>query len=329
MKKPTIKTDVTTDYSKRFPKTPNRTLARLIMREQPGLFDTLEQARDVVRVVRGAKGKPRLSEARDKKEIGWQSAVMPKSTAEKRTPYRFPNPSRVFVMSDIHFPFHDEQALTAAVKWGQSKNPTHVLLNGDTVENYGVSRWEPDPRRRNVAKELKEAKNGIRWIRRMFPKAEIVFKPGNHEDRMEKYLITNAAALLGVEDFEMHRLLDLDACNIAHIGSKQIVMAGKLAIIHGHELPKGLTSSVNPARGLYLKLQETSMCGHFHQTSEHSEASGLKKRNTTCYSTGCLCDLSPEFCIVNRWNHGCAFVDVFKDGTFRVENVKIIDGKVY
>jgi hypothetical protein len=169
MKRPTIKTDVVTEYSKKYPKTPNQTLAKIIMRDEPGLFAKVEQARDCVRLVRGAKGQRHLSGARDKKEIGWQSAVMPKSTAEVRTPYAFPNPSRVFVMSDIHFPFHDEEALTAAVKWGQSKNPTHVLLNGDTVENYGVSRWEPDPRRRNVAKELNESKQGIRWIRGQFP----------------------------------------------------------------------------------------------------------------------------------------------------------------
>jgi hypothetical protein len=44
---------------------------------------------------------------------------------------------------------------------------------------------------------------------------------------------------------------------------------------------------------------------------------------------GCLCDLSPDYAIVNRWNHGFAIVDIDEDGSFEVHNHKIIDGRVY
>ena len=44
---------------------------------------------------------------------------------------------------------------------------------------------------------------------------------------------------------------------------------------------------------------------------------------TTAWSTGCLCNLRPEYAKFNRWNHGFAFVDIDKSGEFEVHNYKI------
>ena len=104
---------------------------------------------------------------------------------------------------------------------------------------------------------------------------------------------------------------------------------GKLPVYHGHELPQGMSSPVNPARGLWMRVQESLICGHWHRTSEHTESTGLEKRLSSCWSLGCLCDLSPDYAIVNRWNHGFAVVDVEADGNYEVHNHKIIKGKVY
>lgn len=317
------------EYCKKFPKTANRTIARALIKDHPGLYDSTDQARGVVRQVRGAAGTRNSRSADVPKPHGWQKVELPQSTAQIREPFIFPEPSRILLLSDIHFPFHDRQALDAAVAWGRKLKPTHVLLNGDTVENYGISRWEPDPRRRDVPGEISIARQGVKWIRERFPKAEILFKHGNHEDRLESYLMRNAAALLGVEDFEMGSLLRLGDLGISQIASRQIAHAGKLVIIHGHELPRGISNPVNPARGMYLRLNETAICGHFHQTSQHTDATGIHKKYISCWSTGCLCDLAPDYAIANKWNHGAAFVEVDKGGNFIVNNAKIIEGQVY
>jgi hypothetical protein len=44
---------------------------------------------------------------------------------------------------------------------------------------------------------------------------------------------------------------------------------------------------------------------------------------TFVWSTGCLCDLTPQYARVNRWNHGMAFVEVANDGSFNVSNFRI------
>ena len=52
------------------------------------------------------------------------------------------------------------------------------------------------------------------------------------------------------------------------------------------------------------------------------------RRETVCFSTGCLCDLRPAYAVLNKWNHGAALVDVHAGGEFDVQNFRIADGKV-
>lgn len=48
-----------------------------------------------------------------------------------------------------------------------------------------------------------------------------------------------------------------------------------------------------------------------------------------CWSTGCLCDLRPEYARINKWNHGFAAVTVHDDGSFDVSNQRVTaDGRV-
>jgi len=106
------------------------------------------------------------------------------------------------------------------------------------------------------------------------------------------------------------------------------VMAGKLPILHGHELPKGVSAPVNPARGAFMRTLSTVLVGHSHRSSGHAE-SDMWHDETFCWSTGCLCDLTPEYARINRWNWGFALATVHEDQSFDVENLRITaDGKV-
>jgi hypothetical protein len=106
---------------------------------------------------------------------------------------------------------HDEAALMTALEHGHKEECDTVILNGDTIENYGVSRWEPDPRRRNLQHELQTCREGLAMIRSAFPKADIYFKFGNHDDRLEQYLKKNAPLLLDVPECSLESLLKLAA----------------------------------------------------------------------------------------------------------------------
>jgi hypothetical protein len=325
------KTELAKEFVERFTDVENRTLARMMQKEHSKIFLSLEGARDLVRRLRGAKGLYHKKHTTDKslfKPLGWQQNVMPKTHAKTREPIVLDGALKVLILSDIHIPYHDEVAVAAALAHGKKKKPDVIILNGDIGDFYGVSRHDKDPRR-SLADELDAIRQFLFHLRKQFPSTRILYKIGNHEARMEMFLVKNAPVLLGVSDFELPVLLKFDELQIELVPSLTLIRLGSLPIYHGHELPQGMSSPVNPARGIWMRVQESLICGHWHRTSEHTESTGLNKKLSSCWSTGCLCDLTPDYAIVNRWNHGFAWVETQADGNYEVFNHKIINGRVY
>lgn len=323
------KSDVALRYCLKFPEASNRTIARTLVEQEPGLFPSVDAARCCVRALRGAHGKCRMLQ-RDKRPLGWQ-AELPKSLAIDNRPYDLRGDNRVLILSDIHLPFHDKRALEAALDFGRKYRPTMIILNGDTVDHKSFSPHENDPRNRDTARELQITREFLGLLRERFRKSRIIYKIGNHEIWLERYLVRQAPVLLGVPDFELKNLLNFDDLGIEQVLDKQFMQLGNLTVLHGHELPKGIASPVNPARGLFMRLSSTSLCGHFHQRSEHTETNGPPhaRKHVSCWTTGCLCHLSPDYATINKWSHGFANGEVRADDTFEINNRVIIGGKVY
>jgi predicted phosphodiesterase len=326
------KNDIAKEVLTEFPDLPNRTATRKLMKDFPSIFVSYDATRTLVRSLRGAQGNRIRNlpcfQTEHRKPLGWQKDALPKSISEDRPDLVIKGKHKTLILSDIHIPYHDEVAVKAAVEYGKKQKPDIVILNGDIGDFYAVSRHDKDPRR-CLAEEIDAVRQFLFWLRKQFPKARIIYKIGNHEDRMERFLVKNAPVLLGTSDFEIPKLLRFDDMKIECVGSLNLIRLGKLSIYHGHELPQGMSSPVNPARGMWMRVQETLLAGHWHRVSEHTEKTGISNRISSCWSTGCLCDMSPSYCIVNKWGHGFAIVETQADGEFEVHNRKIINGRVY
>jgi predicted phosphodiesterase len=312
---------------RQFPKTPSRTLAKRLATE---MKITVEQARSRIRYARGTRGKQKLKYAVAKTEkghAGWV-AQCPPSLAKAWEPFTLEG-GRVGVLSDIHLPYHDQPALLAAVGNLRKWKPDCILLNGDTIDFYAISRWQKDPRERDFKAEVKTTIEFLKWLRSLFPKSPIVFKKGNHEDRWDHYLWNHAPEICDMEFAMLEHVLKFEEIGgIEMVEDERPIMAGKLPIFHGHELPKGLTNPVNMARGAFLRTSHTILVGHGHRTSGHAE-SDLWHDEVFCWSTGCLCNMRPKFARINKWNHGFAQIEIENDKSFNVENLRISkDGKV-
>jgi hypothetical protein len=159
----------------------------------------------------------------------------------------------------------------------------------------------------------------------VFPKARMVFKKGNHCERWDKYIWLKAPELWDLPACRLENILHADKYGIEFVGDQRPVMAGSLPIFHGHELPKGISSPVNPARGAFMRTLHTVLIGHLHRSSTHAEPD-MWNSETTCWSQGCLCDRNPEYARINKWTHGYAVVDVDKSGDFNLHNFKIAAG---
>jgi predicted phosphodiesterase len=254
--------------------------------------------------------------------------AMPKSMAEPWTPYVMKVTGPVGILSDVHVPYHSEVAVAAAVGHLKEQNLSGLLLNGDIADFYAISRYMKDPAKRDFKGELESVRGFLGWLRQEFPGIPIVYKTGNHEDRWQHWLFQHAAEISDDRRMSLTAWLDLDRLDIELVEDQRPVMLGKLPVLHGHELPRGMAAPVNVARGAWMRTLSTCLVGHSHRTSNHAE-SDMWHKETACWSAGCLCDLRPEFSVINRWNHGFAVCTVHDRGAFDVHNYRVMqDGTV-
>jgi predicted phosphodiesterase len=308
---------------------PTLKLARIIYENEPLLFNKLETVRTCLRSIEGKSGNnrkdyiPNIPYKMENRLLNPYS--LPKAEEVDYTPYTL-QANRVIIMSDIHLPYHCVQSLTAAMEMGVKMNVDAILLNGDTLDFFTLSRFAKDPKARSFAEELKMFEEFMKVLKNTFPKAQIYFKHGNHEERYNHYLWMKAGELEGVNEFKIDEIIQRRAPGVIIIGDKRIIKMGDLNVIHGHEFGGNIFSPVNIARGLFLKAKVAAMQGHNHQTSEHTERD-MNGRITTTYSLGCLCQLSPAYLPLNKWNNGAAIVEM-QGNDFNVTNFRINEGKI-
>ena len=323
------------ELASKFPKHGALTLAKLAYKERPESWPSLEACRSMARAIFGVHGKRMRQETVDKalfrkpRKAGW-SDVIPEPLVKPGDwkAVEIAGPARALILSDCHIPFHDVHAIELALQYGIDHKADLILLNGDIFDHYAVSRFEVDPKLRDFPAEVRAGKFFLKGLRKRFPHAQIVFRLGNHELRLQKYLRLKAPELLGIDEFEWKNIFGLDELDIQFVDQNRVVRLGKLNTLHGHEYSFSISNPVNPSRGLFLRAKAHAIVGHFHQSSEHSE-SNLKGEVISTWSTGCLCSLNPEYLRLNKWNLGYAFVVVDKKGGFRVNNLRIVDGEIW
>lgn len=89
--------------------------------------------------------------------------------------------NKFVVLSDIHFPYHDDTALKAVYKLLEHHPVDTIILNGDILDFYDVSSFDKDPDRINsLQEEINMAEKFFKKLRTIKPDARIVFIKGNH-----------------------------------------------------------------------------------------------------------------------------------------------------
>ena len=309
---------------RKFPDAPSRTLAKRISADcKVGI----EHARGLVRIVRGAAGAGQRKKVADKslfqpKRKAGAKPQLPPSLCETWQPFDLGCDVTVGVISDLHIPYHDQRAVEAAVAYLKKRKPDVLLINGDYGDWYSVSRYMKDPKKRKLKREIKMQRDGLQWLRSQFPKARIVAKEGNHEARWSHFLFNAAPEISEFPQVSLPRILGMKTLGIEYVDNQRPIMAGKLPIFHGHELGKGISSPVNAARGVFMRMISTALVGHHHRTSSHTEPN-WRHEEIVCWSTGCLCGLNADYAVINKWNAGFAVVEVAADGQFQVDNLRL------
>jgi len=240
---------------------------------------------------------------------------------------------KAVIMGDVHFPYHVRKVYDMAIDYAVKENPDVFILLGDYMDFYKISFWKTDPHMMPFEEEVEQGKLGLAELSSVLPDAKKFYMQGNHEERLMTYLKSNAPDIAKFRDLTVAELLDLNAMDFDYISTIDKLITGeppwsigKLYLMHGHEKKIAMTA-VNHAKLFYDHCKVNLIAGHHHKSSEEI----IKKMNFKldgAWTIGCLCDLSPAFAPINKWNWGLAKVEVDSNGDFSVENRKIINGKV-
>lgn len=323
--------DLAKEYLEKYPLMLTNTLAKLIYEENPEVFNDKEQARGRLRYYRHAYGnRMRGMVASDKyKRLNGDDYRNWRGFECQEDAYiDYPIPTghkKTLLISDVHIPYHDQDAIIATLEYAAEQKVDSVILNGDILDFYQASKFEKDPRKRSMVFELDMLYEFFCIIQAILGNVKIFYKEGNHEARLKTLLKLKAPALIGIDEFELPIIGHFAEFGVEWIDKKRIITYDKLNILHGHEL-YNFNSAVNAARSLYLRAKKSTIAGHLHQTSEHAEPD-LHGKPVGCWSLGCLCYLHPEYAPINKWNHGFAIISR-SEGMFSVHNKRIYNGKI-
>jgi predicted phosphodiesterase len=209
---------------------PTLKLARIMYKENNAAFKNVDLARSTLRALEGKSSR---------------SAKLVKAVPERpKNPYKLPDSDetqfepfhitegRVLILSDIHIPYHSIDAITLALDYAKKEKPDAILLNGDTIDFFQLSRFCKEPGKRSFGMELESFKQFFQVLHKIFPNAKKYFKLGNHEERYNHFLWAKAGELDGVDEFKLEEIIKARAEGIEVIGDKRIIKAGELNIVH-------------------------------------------------------------------------------------------------
>lgn len=228
--------------------------------------------------------------------------------------------NKFIVLSDIHFPYHDDKALKAVYKFLEQHPADTIILNGDILDFYDVSSFDKDPDRINSLQgEINLAQKFFSKLRDLSFDSRIIFVKGNHEQRLERYLKKHPE-LYSLDVLKLPNLLGLNEINIEY--KDKGFKLGSLKIIHGDMVRK---FSAYTARGELEKHDSSGISSHTHRGGAYYYRT--PERYLAWFESFCLCDLNPEYIDEPNWQQGFLYGYVEKD-SFAVTPIPIVDGKI-
>lgn len=240
-------------------------------------------------------------------------------------------PTKAIILSDIHIPHHDSEALAIAIEYTKNKKADHIVLAGDIMDCYQISSYTKDPGRiETFQDELEQTRSFVKLLRKEFPKAKIDYLSGNHEHRLERQILDKIPQLALVDCIEIPALLKLDELDIKYYDTNQHICLGELEVIHGNMVRSGSGAS---AKAHHNKTGGSVLHGHVHRLGTYYKTNRWGVH--VAIENGHLASLDVDYVDRPDWQQGFTEVDYFEDGRFSFRQHKIdngcliVDGQVY
>lgn len=230
------------------------------------------------------------------------------------------------IIPDTHRPYHHKKAYKLMLEVASFIQPKHIYFLGDYADFYAVSSHGRHPQLMQLlTDEVCDVIQGLEELDKMFPDAKKTFIEGNHEYRLERYLINNAPALFGTTSTQdILQLRDRPNWTFIPYGPNQMTKIAGSKLRARHE-PLAPT-----AKGTAAKALCSLVYGHIHRIEE-SHIVGLDGSNHVAFSLGWLGDKRKDLVFGYVRNHhqwqmgfGLVYVDP-SSGLFYHQKVHILE----
>ena len=241
------------------------------------------------------------------------------------SPTTFEAKHKALFIGDLHIPFHDELAIELALKKAEEEGVSQIVILGDLVDFFKISVFRKVTQGPDIEKEIEQARKFLYELRERFPEAEIYYKEGNHEQRLQKYIISNAEHIAGLLDGLLQSKLDLEKLNIRYLVKPFRI--GKLWVLHGHEKPRGAYNPEYITNVMWKYIHDHFIVGHYHR----SQRNIYKKITGEIFMGLAVGWLGKEvnWCNIDKWNQGFTIVEFNPKGEFRARNYTIYNGEIF
>lgn len=207
--------------------------------------------------------------------------------------------TKVFVISDTHFPFHNKKGIKDMLKILKKERPTHVIQIGDLLDQYVFSKYS---RSLNITADndiimgLINADDMWKDIKSIVPTAKCYQILGNHDVRFKKRVFDNFPELESLYDFD--KIYDFKGVSVLKSDRDFLIIDG-VVYVHGW-----LSKSIDHAK----YFNKPVVHGHRHRMAIETDG------KIWSMDVGFLADekavpLNYTMSKLTKWTLGCGVVE--------------------
>jgi len=141
----------------------------------------------------------------------------------------------IFIIPDLHFPFHDERYVKAMLTAIAEEQPTYCISMGDQLDFFSFSKFSKTLNLTTPYDEYARAKFLLdtmwKTIQKISPKTQCFMLLGNHSERIRSRLLGQSPQLEGFIDF--NKIFDVKHVTRTNSAREAITIEG-IKFVHGY-----------------------------------------------------------------------------------------------
>ncbi len=230
---------------------------------------------------------------------------------------------RGLIVPDTHVPFHDPAAWDTMIRAARVWRPDIVVLLGDFMDFYQLSRYSKDPDIMTSVEADCDAGVELLCELEALGAKEHIFLQGNHEERLNKYVNEYCPQFKGLVSLET--LLQLEEWQVVPYGDGVDIGHGYFT----HDLGRYGKTAVEMAR---IEAETNVVIGHVHkmQSVYIGNAFGVPKFGQCVGWLGDPLQVGYKHRkkALREYTQGFGTFLLEPDGTIHVHGHPIVNGKV-